>query len=126
MFGVIADAAQATANSPYQIRMPAALVTAIVGGLLPLLVALVTKINAHSALKATLLALFSAVTGLIVQATIDDGTAVLSAQGFALAFGAFASGVIAYFGLWRAGNAPAKLAPTVGLGGDAPPRRVVA
>lgn len=120
MVSVLADAAQATANSPYQIRLPAALTTVIVGALLPLLVALVTHIRAHSALKATLLALFSAAAGLIVQATVDDGTAVLSAQGFALAAVTFASGVVAYFGAWRAANAPAKLAPSVGLGA---PRR---
>lgn len=120
---LLATAAQA---SPYQIRLSSLIVMFVVGTLLPLLVGFVTKWDAHPGLKGFLLITFTAVSALIVQSTMNDGVAVISKQGAALAFFGWVQAVASHFGIWSPSGVSARLAPTVGIGGTPAPRRVPA
>jgi hypothetical protein len=73
-------------------------VSLLVGAVLPLIVGVVTKLTASSALKAVALLFLSAVTGLIVNSTVADGSAVLSYQTALVAGLAWVSAVASYFG----------------------------
>jgi hypothetical protein len=78
----------------------------------PLLVALITKQTASPALKAVLLLAVSAAVAAgnaYTQGGLDQATVVSIIE-------AFGVGVLAHFGLWKPLNAPAVLAPAVGLG----------
>lgn len=92
------------------------LVTLLVGSLLPLAVAFITKSSASVGLKQFVAAFVAAVTGLIVTSTMADGTAVISKEAALLALGAFFSSQVAYGRLYRPHNLNAKVAPNFGLG----------
>lgn len=96
--------------------LDAVLVTAIVGTVLPLAVALATKLNAAPGLKAVLLLALSIANGLITTATQLDGTAVISREALLLALMSFITGVATHFGLFKPVQAQAKLLPDKGLG----------
>lgn len=70
----------------------------LVGTILPILVALVTKKVASSGVKATVLALLSALTGLGTAAISNAGA--ISKEAFVNAFVAWVVGVATYYGLW--------------------------
>lgn len=101
MLALLADATQATDTSPYHVRLPALGVSILLGIVIPLLIDLVTKRTTGSSLKALLLAGLAAAAGLVTQAIVDDGTAVVSAQGIVLAVTTWVSGAIAHGYLWK-------------------------
>lgn len=107
-----------------QIRLDPMLVTFVVAVLLPLLVGIVTKANAPTALKQVVSIAASIATGLVVTATQVDGVAVISKQAAFYAFVAFAVQTATYLGIYKPQNANANLAPSLGVGGgdrpDAP------
>lgn len=90
-------------------------VTLIVGHVIPLAVALVTRLDASAWLKQLITAVLSAATGLLVTATQLDGTAVVGRESLLLALGSLVTAQAAYVALWRPHAVNAKLLPTVGL-----------
>lgn len=84
-------------------------VSILVGTVLPILVGLVTKLNASSALKSILLLTFAAVEGLIVNATVTDGSAVFSWHTVAVAGIGWVTAVASYYGLLK----PTGVSPVV-------------
>ena len=94
----------------------ASLATLIVGGLLPLVVALVTKSTASVGLKQFVSALAAAATGLIVTSTELDGTALISKPAALLAVTAFLASQAAYVGQWKPHAIDARIAPNIGIG----------
>lgn len=98
---LLADATQATAASPYHVRLPALGVSALLGVIIPLLIDFVTKSSTKSSTKALLLAALAAVSGLVTQAIINDGTAVISAQALLLAVSTWVTGAVAHGYLWK-------------------------
>lgn len=96
-----------------------AVLAAVVGVFLPILVGIVTKELASGGLKATVLALFAAVSGLVAGAIQADGAFTQEAI-----FAGFISWVIAvttYYGYWKptgtAGNV-ASATSAVGIGSE--------
>jgi hypothetical protein len=101
------------------VELDAIAVQVIVGALLPILVGLVTKKVAHAGVKAVLLLLLSAASGLIVQSTNGDG-AVISKDALILAAEGWAIAVAMHFGFWRPTTVSDRLLPSVGIGGPPP------
>lgn len=91
------------------ITINAALVSVLVGSLLPLLVGLVTKIELHSGIKAAILLLFSVVQGVIVTAIQTDGSAIISTEALLTAAITWISGVASYNGLLKPAEVSTKL-----------------
>lgn len=109
---LLAQAAQTT--EPWGIKIGAGLATLVVGTVLPLLVGLITKYEAHPGLKAVLLALFAAIGGLIVNSALDDGSSFISKQGVILAASAFLIAVGMHFGFWKPTTVARKVGQTPG------------
>jgi len=103
-------------SDPALIHLDAVAVSILVGTVLPLAVGLLTKLRASSGVKAVLLALLTALAGLITTATLADGSAVISWE-LALNAGlAWVTGVATHYGLWKATGVAYHLAPSIGVG----------
>jgi hypothetical protein len=94
------------------------IITAVV---LPLLVGLVTKYNAHPAVKWIVTAFCAAAAALINTSITETGVAVISKESLVLACVTFLTTTLAYLGLYKPIDANARLAPTVGIGPSTPP-----
>lgn len=93
----------------------------LISVVLPVLVGLVTKRVTHPGVKAVLLLALSTLNGFLVELAnpgpgYDLGTAVI------LSLVAFATGVLAHFGLWKPAGVSAKAQSA--LGGGTPARSV--
>lgn len=93
----------------------------LISVVLPVLVGLVTKRVTHPGVKAVLLLALSTLNGFLVEFAnpgpdYDFGTAVI------LSLVAFATGVLAHFGLWKPAGVSAKA--QAALGGGTPARSV--
>ncbi len=89
----------------------------LVGTILPILVALVTKKVASSGVKGVLLAFLSALTGLGTAALGTSGA--ISKEAFINAFIAWVVAVATYYGLWDNVGVTEKVAdvaPNTGIG----------
>lgn len=77
--------------------------TLVVGTLLPILVALVTRRMASSGLKATALALLAAITGFLSELlqSLESNTAFDLQAAIVNWFGAFVIAVAVHYGLWK-------------------------
>lgn len=94
------------------------IVTVLVGTILPIIVGLVTKASWSGTLKAILLALFSALSGLGSSfLNIPAGQTWNWQQAVLLAFTTWVIAVATYFGLWKtenkSGNSVAKFTARV-------------
>jgi hypothetical protein len=94
----------------------------VTGVLLPVLVALVTKVHAPPKVKVVANLVLSAVAALLLNAVNADGYAVVSSAMLATWLQQTAISIAAYLGIYKPLGAPARLAPNVGLG--APPAPV--
>lgn len=105
--------------------LSAVAVTLILGTLIPLLVGLITKLDAPSKLKGGLMIVLNAAQGLVVASQTANGGAVLSVDALVLFAAGVAMSLAAYYGLYKPNAVPEKLVPTFGLGGssgsDTPP-----
>lgn len=93
----------------------------IVGVVLPILVGVVTKELASGGLKATLLALFSGVAGLVNGAINADG--VFTRESLYAAATTWVIAVATYYGYWKPTGAAQKVAQAtdkagIGVGGS--------
>lgn len=94
----------------------ALLVTLIVSVVIPAAVAVVTKSTASTSTKQIVTAFFAALNGLIVNHTLDDGTAFVTKTAALLALGSFIAATASYVGLYKPHNADARIVPTTGIG----------
>jgi hypothetical protein len=93
------------------------IVTVLVGTVLPLLVGFITKLKASSNLKKVCLITISAIQGVIVNATLTDGTAFISKETFLLAGLAWIAALSSYFKILKpTGVAPAVQNRTANIG----------
>ena len=93
-------------------------VSVLLGTILPLVTALVTKYQAPNWVKAVVNMFLSAVAAVVVANTVDGGGAVLSDETLVMAGITFASSVVSYWGGWRTIDINARIAPNVGIGGS--------
>lgn len=91
-------------------------VSIIVGTLLPIVVGLVTKSAARTEIKVAVQSFCAMVAGVIVSATMNDGTAIISWDTLFLAWLGWVNSMTSYLGVFKPFNANDKLAPTVGIG----------
>lgn len=115
----VADAA--TQAAPYQIRIASWVVMIVVGSLIPVITALLTKHHASGALKGAVTIILTAVTALLTQSQVNDGVAVISKQAVLLFFVGLAQAEAAYYVAWKQVNTSANVAPKFGLGPANPP-----
>jgi hypothetical protein len=95
----------------------AQVVTLALTVVIPFLVGLVTKSSASAWVKIGANLVLSAVAAAITMSTQVDGTAIISGATLLLVGEQFLGALLVYLGVLKpAGNAPAKLAPTHGLG----------
>jgi uncharacterized membrane protein len=93
------------------------IVTILIGTVLPLLVGLVTKLDASSNVKKISLITISAVQGVIVNATLIDGTALISSEMLLFAALAWVAALGSYFKVLKpTGVAPAVQNRTANIG----------
>lgn len=93
-------------------------VTLILGTIIPLLVGLITKLNASSKLKGALMLALNAVQGLIIASKTGSGGAVFTTDALVLFLAGVGVSLISYYGLYKPNDVPAKLAPDFGVGGS--------
>jgi hypothetical protein len=82
---------------------PALVIGLVLFTILPLLVGLVTKVVTHPGVKAVLLALFSAVAGILVEllAAVTSNQPYDLGRGLVLALTAFLVAVGMHYGIWK-------------------------
>jgi threonine/homoserine efflux transporter RhtA len=100
------------------ITLTPALVTALVGTVIPWCVAFIAHADAPARLKRLLAGLIAVVAAVITQSTLTDGSAVLQLRTLALAVLAFLVQQITYSNLWKRLNLNRWrwLLPALGLG----------
>lgn len=91
-------------------------VSIIVGTLLPIVVGLVTKSTARTEVKVAVQTLAATVAGVIVSATMADGTAIVSWETLFLAWLGWVNSMASYLGVYGKIGLNDRLAPTVGIG----------
>jgi len=89
---------------------PALIIGLLISTVLPILTGLVTTRLTSSGLKAVILALLSAVTGLLTElaASINAGTTYDLGNGLVLALTAFLVAVSMHYGIWKPTTVSAK------------------
>jgi hypothetical protein len=108
------------------LHIPALVVSAGVGTLVPILNGLLTKVTLPSAVKGVITIILSAIVALITSATLADGTAVISWLTFLMWFLTTVGAIAAYVNIYKPLNLTSstpngKLAPNSGIGPDSPP-----
>lgn len=93
------------------------LTTLIVGHILPLLTALVTKQVASTSVKQLVTAGLSAISAFIVQATTIDGSSVFTGEAALLALATFITANASYLYFWAPRAINSKVLPDKGFGG---------
>lgn len=96
------------------------LLSAVVGVFLPILVGIVTKELASGGLKATVLAFFAAISGLITGAVQAGGA--FTQEAVVAGFISWVIAVSTYYGYWKPTGTAAKVADVtsaVGVGSEA-------
>lgn len=109
------------------ITLNSTFVVIIVGTLIPILVGVMTKLDASPRIKSIINIVLNGVQALIVSSVTADGAAAISKQTAVLwALGVITS-IATYLGVWKPNNIPQKLLPNVGIGGSSenPPVTVV-
>lgn len=98
------------------ITLSAFIVTLLVGYVIPLATALLTKVSASAGVKQFVTALLAAINGFVVTATMQDGTAVFSKQSLLFAILSFITANVGYVAGWKPHAIDSKVAPTKGIG----------
>lgn len=86
-------------DAPQAIHLNAAVVTILVGTVLPIIAGLATK---HSSkLTGLILVVLNAANALIVKSVVPDGGAVISGQTLTFALLGVVSSMAAYYNVWK-------------------------
>lgn len=96
-------------------------VTLIIGTIIPVLVGLITKMNASSKLKGALMLVLNAAQGLVIASKTANGGAFFSTDALVLFLSGVAISLMAYYGFYKPNDVPSKLAPSFGIGGTSTP-----
>jgi hypothetical protein len=96
-------------------------VTLIIGTILPVLVGLVTKLDASSKLKGGILLVLNAIQGLIIASQVSGGGASFTVEALVLFIAGLAVSLMSYYGFYKPNDVPSRLAPDFGIGGSNPP-----
>lgn len=94
------------------------MITALV---VPILVGLLTKLNAPSGLKSFVMLLVSALSTLLAQAMTEDGYAVVSQDMFKAWIVTTVTAVATYYGVYKPLGVSSSLVPSKGLGASSAP-----
>lgn len=94
----------------------ALVVTILLGTVLPILVGLVTKLDAPSGMKGSILIVLNAVQAGVVSATTSDGSASFTRESIVLFLFGLATSLSTYYGVYKPLDVPSKLAPEFGIG----------
>ena len=92
------------------------IVTILIGSVLPLVVGLITKLDAPSKLKGGILLVLNLVQGAIIAGTTSTGDAVFTADSIALFAVGVTTSLAIYYGVYKPADVSSKLAPTFGIG----------
>lgn len=109
---IAADASDTTTT----IKLSALLTTVLVSYAIPIFTGLFTKVNASAGVKQAVTGLLAAINGFLVNATMDDGSAVFTKEALLLASLSFMLSLVSYGQLWKPHDINAKLAPDKGIG----------
>ena len=93
------------------------LVKIAVGLVLPALTGLATKWNASATVKQVVAIVLAAVSAVIIENTVEDGSAVLSSEVLLDAAILYGVQILSYLGIYKPHEANARLAPSFGVGG---------
>jgi hypothetical protein len=118
---VVVTNSQNQANPTFHID--AALLTLLLGTVIPILVALVTKVSASSRLKAILNLVLSVAAGVLTAFTQAGARGVTLYEILTLAGATFVTSGVVHTTLWKptgVAAGAANVAPTVGLGAGVP------
>lgn len=88
----------------------------ITGLLLPLLLALLTKVTLNPVIKGALGIVLAAATALLIRWTTLDGSLVFDQAALEDIFMVYGVQLLTYLGLYRQANLNAKMAPRFGIG----------
>lgn len=92
-------------------------VVLLVGTFIPILVGIVTKLDASPALKQVLTIVLSGIAGLLNTAVVADGSAVFSVETLLLAGATWLTAIATYAGVYGSARTNDHLAPKFGIGG---------
>ena len=91
-------------------------VTILIGCAIPIIIGLITKLNASSKLKGALLLVLNLVQGAIIASTTATGDAVFTKDSLILFAVGVSISLATYYGVYKPSDVPAKLAPDFGIG----------
>lgn len=91
-------------------------VSVLSGPVIPIIVGILTKVNAPALVKGSISLFLSAVAGLLAQNIVADGGAVLSQAAIFYAAIAFVTQLAMYLGIYKPLDLNAKTAPKLGIG----------
>jgi hypothetical protein len=101
-----------------QFTLSAAVVSAIMLYVIPIVTSLLTKFNASTVVKQIVTAVLSVLVSIITMATQVDGTAIVSWQVVLLSLLEFLGSSAAYRVVYKPHALNARVAPNVGIGGS--------
>lgn len=116
MLALLAQASEPLTEVTSQIQFDAFTVTALISLVIPVLTGLVTKVTAAPAVKQVVTIVLAAVNTLVVNATLADGTAVISKETGLLWAVSTGIAITSYLGLYKPHDANTKLSPQSGIG----------
>lgn len=96
--------------------LSSAAVTFVVGTLLPVVNGLATKYVAANGVKIAVSMVTAAIAGIIVQATVSDGSAIFSTELVKRAVFVYAVQLLTYLGIYKPVGAHGHLLPEKGIG----------
>lgn len=98
------------------VTVPMWVYTLVTGWFIPILVGLVTKINAPAGIKILISLAFNAINGVIGTAVVIGGAAVFSINTILMAGLSLLTALATYAGIWKPLAIQTKLAPNAGIG----------
>lgn len=114
-FAALSSTAFATpingADTLASVRLSATVVQAIVSAFLPLLVGLLTHVKDSAFVKGALQLILNAVSAFVVQATLADGSAVVSKSTVMVFLVGVATSLVAYYNAWKPAGVTSSLTP---------------
>jgi hypothetical protein len=98
------------------VTISALIVTVLIGCVIPIVVGLITKLDASSKLKGAFLLVLNLVQGALIAGTTTTGDAVFTKDSLILFAVGVATSLATYYGVYKPADVPTKLAPEFGIG----------
>lgn len=93
------------------VRVSASVVQLAIGALIPVAVALLTHVNTSALTKGLLDLVLNAVSALIVQSQLADGSAVFEKSAIIVWFVGLVGSVVGYYKIWKPAKVTSSLVP---------------